>query len=68
MTQITRPITSSCCSFADKFLAFSGPHNKTKIENGYMLHAPGTYIPYFKVRGLSEERGREGLDSGKGNW
>jgi len=36
-------------SFSDKFLAFSGPHNKSKIENGYMLHAPEAYIPYFKV-------------------
>ncbi|XP_011225220.1 dual specificity protein phosphatase CDC14A isoform X1 [Ailuropoda melanoleuca] len=31
-----------------KFLAFSGPHPKSKIENGYPLHAPEAYFPYFK--------------------
>ncbi|XP_077943316.1 dual specificity protein phosphatase CDC14B isoform X6 [Gasterosteus aculeatus] len=31
-----------------KFLAFSGPHPKSKIENGYPLHAPEAYIPYFR--------------------
>ncbi|KAM8888717.1 dual specificity protein phosphatase CDC14AB isoform 1-T2 [Synchiropus picturatus] len=31
-----------------KFLAFSGPHPKTKIENGYPLHAPEAYFPYFR--------------------
>lgn len=36
-----------------KFLAFSGPHNKSKIENGYMLHAPEAYIPYFKEHNVS---------------
>ncbi|XP_048854670.1 dual specificity protein phosphatase CDC14B isoform X2 [Brienomyrus brachyistius] len=30
-----------------KFLAFSGPHPKSKIENGYPLHAPEAYFPYF---------------------
>ncbi|XP_070764421.1 dual specificity protein phosphatase CDC14AB isoform X1 [Enoplosus armatus] len=31
-----------------KFLAFSGPHPKTKVENGYPLHAPEAYFPYFR--------------------
>ncbi|XP_068581580.1 dual specificity protein phosphatase CDC14AB [Cebidichthys violaceus] len=31
-----------------KFVAFSGPHPKTKIENGYPLHAPEAYFPYFR--------------------
>ncbi|XP_040466982.1 dual specificity protein phosphatase CDC14A isoform X2 [Falco naumanni] len=31
-----------------KFLAFSGPHPKSKLENGYPLHAPEAYFLYFK--------------------
>uniref|UniRef100_A0A8C5QDA9 Cell division cycle 14A n=1 Tax=Leptobrachium leishanense TaxID=445787 RepID=A0A8C5QDA9_9ANUR len=31
-----------------KFLAFSGPHQKSKIENGYPIHAPESYFPYFR--------------------
>ncbi|XP_016131548.1 dual specificity protein phosphatase CDC14AB isoform X3 [Sinocyclocheilus grahami] len=31
-----------------KLLAFSGPHPKSKIENGYPLHAPEAYFPYFR--------------------
>ncbi|XP_025109161.1 dual specificity protein phosphatase CDC14AB-like isoform X3 [Pomacea canaliculata] len=31
-----------------KFLAFCGPHPKSKIENGYPLHAPEAYFPYFR--------------------
>ncbi|KAM8961561.1 dual specificity protein phosphatase CDC14B isoform 1-T1 [Pelodytes ibericus] len=30
------------------FLAFSGPHQKTKIESGYPNHAPEAYFPYFR--------------------
>ncbi|KAM4623309.1 dual specificity protein phosphatase CDC14AB-like [Polymixia lowei] len=30
-----------------KILAFSGPHPRSKIENGYPLHAPEAYFPYF---------------------
>lgn len=37
----------------DKFLAFSGPHNKSRIENGYPLHAPEAYIPYFKKHNIT---------------
>ncbi|CAB3991611.1 dual specificity phosphatase CDC14A isoform X1, partial [Paramuricea clavata] len=36
-----------------KFLAFSGPHNKTRILNGYPLHAPESYIPYFRKHGIT---------------
>ncbi|XP_069083862.1 dual specificity protein phosphatase CDC14B isoform X5 [Pleurodeles waltl] len=36
-----------------KFLAFSGPHPKTKIENGYPLHAPEAYFPYFKKHNVT---------------
>ncbi|CAN9502971.1 unnamed protein product [Ophioblennius macclurei] len=30
-----------------KILAFSSPHSHSKIENGYPLHAPEAYFPYF---------------------
>ncbi|NWV40574.1 CC14A phosphatase, partial [Grantiella picta] len=36
-----------------KFLAFSGPHPKSKLENGYPLHAPEAYIPYFKKHNVT---------------
>ncbi|EDO38271.1 predicted protein, partial [Nematostella vectensis] len=36
-----------------KFLAFSGPHNKSRIKDGYPLHAPEAYIPYFKKHNIS---------------
>ncbi|RMC19070.1 hypothetical protein DUI87_03674 [Hirundo rustica rustica] len=32
----------------NKFIAFSGPHSRSKIENGYPHHAPEAYFPYFK--------------------
>ncbi|XP_066474695.1 dual specificity protein phosphatase CDC14B isoform X2 [Tiliqua scincoides] len=32
----------------EKFLAFSGPHSRSRIENGYPHHAPEAYFPYFK--------------------
>lgn len=31
----------------NKFLAFCGPHQKSKIENGYPIHAPEAYLSYF---------------------
>lgn len=37
----------------DKFLAFSGPHNKSRIENGYPLHAPESYIDYFQKHNVT---------------
>uniref|UniRef100_A0A8D3CKQ3 Cell division cycle 14Ab n=1 Tax=Scophthalmus maximus TaxID=52904 RepID=A0A8D3CKQ3_SCOMX len=36
-----------------KFLAFSGPHPKTKVESGYPLHAPEAYFPYFRKHNVS---------------
>ncbi|CAF0887483.1 unnamed protein product [Rotaria sp. Silwood1] len=36
-----------------KLLAFSGPHAKSKIENGYPLHAPETYFTYFRKRNVT---------------
>lgn len=37
-----------------KLLAFSGPHPKSKIENGYPLHAPEAYFPYFRQHGVTD--------------
>ncbi|XP_010745280.1 dual specificity protein phosphatase CDC14AB [Larimichthys crocea] len=31
-----------------KILAFSSPHTRSKIENGYPLHAPEAYFAYFR--------------------
>ncbi|KAJ9580983.1 hypothetical protein L9F63_023844, partial [Diploptera punctata] len=36
-----------------KFLAFCGPHAKSKIENGYPLHAPESYFAYFRRNGVT---------------
>ncbi|TSK53769.1 Dual specificity protein phosphatase CDC14AB [Bagarius yarrelli] len=36
-----------------KFLAFSGPHPKSKVENGYPLHAPEAYFPYFRRHNIT---------------
>ena len=36
-----------------KFLAFAGPHNKSRIENGYPLHAPEHYFPYFRANNVT---------------
>lgn len=36
-----------------KLLAFSGPHARTRVENGYPLHAPEAYFPYFRRRGVA---------------
>lgn len=33
----------------EKFLAFCGPHAQSKIENGYPLHSPESYFPYFRL-------------------
>eukprot|EP00069_Balaena_mysticetus_P007397 bmy_19207T0 len=32
----------------DRFLAFCGPHSRTRLESGYHQHSPEAYIPYFK--------------------
>ncbi|XP_061482260.1 dual specificity protein phosphatase CDC14B isoform X2 [Rhineura floridana] len=31
-----------------KFIAFSGPHSRSRTENGYPHHAPEAYFPYFR--------------------
>ncbi|XP_034744447.1 cell division cycle 14Aa [Etheostoma cragini] len=36
-----------------KILAFSSPHAHSKIENGYPLHAPEAYFPYFRQNGIT---------------
>ncbi|XP_046429492.1 dual specificity protein phosphatase CDC14C-like isoform X2 [Neodiprion fabricii] len=36
-----------------KFIAFCGPHAKSKIENGYPLHAPESYFAYFRRNNVS---------------
>lgn len=36
-----------------KFLAFCGPHPQSKIDNGYPLHSPESYFPYFKLHNLT---------------
>lgn len=32
----------------NKFIAFCGPHSKSRIENGYAFHAPESYFSYFR--------------------
>ena len=39
--------------YPGKFLAFAGPHNKSRIENGYPLHAPEHYFPYFRANNVT---------------
>lgn len=36
-----------------KFLAFAGPHDSSRIENGYPLHSPESYFPYFRAHGVT---------------
>ncbi|XP_030630119.1 cell division cycle 14Aa [Chanos chanos] len=37
-----------------KLLAFSGPHPKSKVENGYPFHAPEAYFPYFRQHNVTD--------------
>ena len=37
----------------EKFLAFCGPHPQSKIENGYPLHSPESYFPYFRLHDVT---------------
>ncbi|GBN11493.1 Dual specificity protein phosphatase CDC14B [Araneus ventricosus] len=37
----------------NKFLAFCGPHDKSKNENGYPLHSPESYISYFRKHNVT---------------
>ncbi|XP_074186363.1 dual specificity protein phosphatase CDC14B isoform X3 [Rhinolophus sinicus] len=32
----------------DQFIAFCGPHSRTRLESGYHQHSPEAYISYFK--------------------
>ena len=36
-----------------RFLAFCGPHPHSKIENGYPLHCPESYFPYFRLHNVT---------------
>ncbi|KAJ1525743.1 hypothetical protein ONE63_008951 [Megalurothrips usitatus] len=36
-----------------KFIAFCGPHAKTKIEDGYPIHAPSSYFSYFRKNNVT---------------
>jgi protein-tyrosine phosphatase len=36
-----------------KFLAFCGPHPHSQIENGYPLHSPESYFPYFRLHNVT---------------
>ncbi len=37
----------------NKFIAFCGPHSKSIVENGYALHSPETYFPYFRKNNVT---------------
>ena len=41
-------VSEVLCYSSGKFLAFAGPHDRSRIENGYPLHAPDSYFSYFK--------------------
>lgn len=36
-----------------KFIAFCGPHGKSRIENGYPLHSPESYFTYFRQNNVT---------------
>lgn len=36
-----------------KFIAFAGPHSKARTENGFPVHSPETYVPYFRENNVS---------------
>lgn len=36
-----------------KFLAFCGPHNRSKVDNGYPCHSPEFYFNYFRQNHVS---------------
>ncbi|CAL1579151.1 unnamed protein product [Knipowitschia caucasica] len=37
-----------------KILAFSSPHHRRRMDNGYPLHSPEDYIPFFRHHGVSD--------------
>lgn len=43
-----------CWIVPNKFIAFCGPHPKSKIENGYPFHAPEAYFAYFRKRNITD--------------
>lgn len=38
----------------NKFIAFCGPHNRSKIEDGYPLHAPEAYFAIFRESNIKD--------------
>ncbi|KAE8747478.1 hypothetical protein FOCC_FOCC005809 [Frankliniella occidentalis] len=36
-----------------KFIAFCGPHAKSKIEDGYFIHSPSSYFTYFRKHNVT---------------
>jgi len=36
-----------------KFIAFCGPHSRSRIENGYHVHAPERYFDLFRRNGVT---------------
>uniref|UniRef100_A0A1I7XTD3 protein-tyrosine-phosphatase n=1 Tax=Heterorhabditis bacteriophora TaxID=37862 RepID=A0A1I7XTD3_HETBA len=36
-----------------KILSFCGPHNESKIEDGYPYHSPETYFDYFRATNVT---------------
>ncbi|XP_071458629.1 dual specificity protein phosphatase CDC14B isoform X4 [Marmota flaviventris] len=37
----------------DRFVAFCGPHARSRLESGYHQHSPENYIPYFKTHNVT---------------
>ncbi|GAB1598504.1 dual specificity protein phosphatase CDC14C isoform X10 [Argonauta hians] len=37
----------------NKYLAFCGPHSKQAREDGYPVHSPEAYLPYFKEHNIT---------------
>ena len=37
-----------------KFLAFAGPHQVHKVQNGYPMFAPEDYFAYFKATNVTD--------------
>jgi protein-tyrosine phosphatase len=46
-------VSEALCYTSGKFLAFAGPHDRSRIENGYPLHAPDSYFSYFKAHNVT---------------
>ncbi|PAA64436.1 hypothetical protein BOX15_Mlig011971g1 [Macrostomum lignano] len=36
-----------------KFIAFCGPHEQSSLRDGYPLHTPEAYFPYFRKHGVT---------------